>query len=52
VSNELNKSILARLIGLKIVDPSPIPELRVRGVGDVLKPPDKPACDGHAKPQA
>jgi small-conductance mechanosensitive channel len=52
VGNDLNKSILARLIELKIVDPRPVPELRVRGVENVLTPPDKPACDSHAKPQA
>jgi small-conductance mechanosensitive channel len=32
VSNDLNKAILAKLIELKIVDPSPVPELRLRGV--------------------
>jgi potassium efflux system protein len=52
VSNALNRSILARLIELKIVDPAPIPQLRVRGVEDVLKPPAKSEYDGHAKPPA
>jgi small-conductance mechanosensitive channel len=52
VSNALNKTILARLIELKIVDPAPIPQLRVRGVEEVLKPPAKSECEGHAKPPA
>jgi small-conductance mechanosensitive channel len=30
VTNELNKAILARLIEEKIVDPAPVPELRLR----------------------
>jgi potassium-dependent mechanosensitive channel len=29
VSNDLNKAILAKLIELKIVDPSPVPQLRL-----------------------
>jgi potassium efflux system protein len=32
VANDLNKAILARLIELKIIDPSPVPELRLRGI--------------------
>lgn len=32
VSNDLNKAILAKLIELKIIDPSPVPELRLRGL--------------------
>ena len=32
VGNDLNKTILAKLIELKIVDPAPVPELRLRGV--------------------
>jgi potassium efflux system protein len=52
VSNALNKSILARLIELKIVDPRPVPELRVRGVETIVKPPVGPDGDGHAKAQA
>jgi len=32
VSNDLNKAILAKLIELKIVDPAPVPQLRVLGV--------------------
>jgi len=31
VSNDLNKAILAKLIELKIVDPAPVPQLRVLG---------------------
>jgi potassium-dependent mechanosensitive channel len=29
VSNDLNKAILAKLIELRIVDPSPVPQLRL-----------------------
>jgi hypothetical protein len=29
VSNDLNKAILAKLIELKIVDPAPVPQLRL-----------------------
>jgi len=32
VSNDLNKAILAKLIELKIVDPSPVPQLRLLNV--------------------
>jgi potassium efflux system protein len=32
VSNDLNKAILAKLIELKIVDPAPVPQLRVLGM--------------------
>jgi potassium efflux system protein len=32
VGNDLNRTILARLIELKIVDPAPVPELRLRGI--------------------
>jgi small-conductance mechanosensitive channel len=53
VANELNKVILAKLIELKIVDPAPVPELRVRGVEQVLHPAaPMPESDGHAEPQA
>jgi small-conductance mechanosensitive channel len=31
VSNDLNKTILAKLIELKIVDPAPVPQLRLLG---------------------
>ena len=46
VSNDLNKAILAKLIELKIVDPKPVPELRLRGVEEYLTTP--PQADGHA----
>jgi potassium efflux system protein len=46
VSNDLNKAILAKLIELKIVDPKPVPELRLRGVEQYLTEP--PQGDGHA----
>jgi small-conductance mechanosensitive channel len=32
VGNDLNKAILAKLIELRIVDPAPVPELRLRGL--------------------
>ena len=32
VGNDLNKAILAKLIELKIVNPAPVPELRLRGI--------------------
>jgi small-conductance mechanosensitive channel len=32
VGNDLNKAILARLIELRIIDPAPVPELRLRGI--------------------
>lgn len=32
VSNDLNKAILAKLIELKIMDPAPVPQLRVLGL--------------------
>ena len=40
VSNDLNKAILAKMIELKIIDPSPVPELRLRGV-ETLAVPDR-----------
>jgi len=46
VSNDLNTAILAKLIELKIVDPAPVPELRLRGVEAYLSAPQK--GDGHA----
>ncbi|MBY0324971.1 MAG: DUF3772 domain-containing protein [Reyranella sp.] len=46
VSNDLNKAILAKLIELKIVDPTPVPELRLRGIEPYLGAP--PKGDGHA----
>ncbi|MBV8407578.1 MAG: mechanosensitive ion channel, partial [Alphaproteobacteria bacterium] len=62
-SNDLHKSILARLIDLRIIDPAAVPELRVRGgVETILKPAIKPEpvrpeivrpeYDVHAKPPA
>jgi small-conductance mechanosensitive channel len=51
VSNELNRAILARMIEVKILDPNPVPEIKVRGVEQVLRP-AKPEGDGHAAPQA
>jgi small-conductance mechanosensitive channel len=52
VSNELNKTILAKLIELKIVDPTPVPEIRVRGVEQILPAAKASGSDGHAGPQA
>lgn len=46
VGNDLNKAILAKLIELKIVDPKPVPELRLRGIEPCLGAP--PKGDGHA----
>lgn len=46
VGNDLNKAILAKLIELKIVDPAPVPELRLRGVEQYLGA--SPKGDGHA----
>ena len=51
VSNELNRAILARMIEVKILDPTPVPEIKVRGVEQVLRP-AKLEGDGHAAPQA
>ncbi len=42
VGNDLNKAILARMIELKIVDPAPVPELKLRGIDDlsvIMRPP-------------
>lgn len=36
VSNDLNKALLSRLIELRIVDPRPVPELRVRGLEPLI----------------
>jgi len=41
VNNDLNRAILARMIELKIVDPAPVPQLRLRGL-EVLAG-DRPA---------
>jgi potassium-dependent mechanosensitive channel len=51
VNNELNRAILAKLIELKIIDPRPVPELRVRGIDEILQP-AKAGSDGHAGPKA
>lgn len=49
VSNDLNKAILARLIELKIIDPSPVPELRLRGIEPYLRTVAPGHEDGHAR---
>jgi small-conductance mechanosensitive channel len=43
VSNDLNKTILAKMIELKIIDPAPVPQLRVLGVETLSVPDRKPA---------
>jgi small-conductance mechanosensitive channel len=50
VGNDLHKTILAKMIELKIIDPSPVPELRLRGVEQVLGPAAPAESDGHAAP--
>ena len=35
VNNDLNRSILERLVALKIVDPAPVPQLRLHGLEDL-----------------
>jgi small-conductance mechanosensitive channel len=50
VSNDLNRDILARLIEEKIVDPRPVPELRVRDIdklAEALRGREAPAIDGE-----
>ena len=42
--------ILARLIELKIIDPTPVPEFRLRGVESYLKSTIGGHEDGHAQP--
>ncbi len=52
VSNDLNRTILARLIEEKIVDPKAAPEFKLRDLdrlAEVLR--DKPATDHAAAPQ-
>jgi len=49
VTNELNKAILARLIEEKILDPAPVPELRLRDL-DKLASGLRPNSTGHAAP--
>jgi small-conductance mechanosensitive channel len=51
VINELNRAILAKLIEAGIVDPKPVPEIKVSGVEQILRP-AKLEGDGHAAPQA
>jgi small-conductance mechanosensitive channel len=50
VTNDLNKTILARLIELKIIDPAPVPELRLRGIEPYLRTVASAQEDGHAQP--
>jgi small-conductance mechanosensitive channel len=50
VSNDLNKTILARLIELKIIDPAPVPEFRLRGIESILSSTITGQEDGHAQP--
>src|SRR5262249_18918237 len=50
VSDALNKAILAKMIALKILDPTPVPVIRIRGVEQILAP-AKPDADDHAAPQ-
>jgi potassium efflux system protein len=38
VSNDLNKTILAKMIELKLIDPAPVPELRLRGIESLVGP--------------
>lgn len=52
VGNDLNKTILARLIELKIIDPSPVPELRLRGIEPYLRTVTPGHEGGHAQPPA
>ena len=35
VNNDLNRTILERLVALKMVDPEPVPQLRLRGLEDL-----------------
>jgi potassium efflux system protein len=52
VANDLNRTLLARLIEEKIIDPSPVPELRLRDldkIAAILKPvptPEGPTPEG------
>ena len=52
VNNDLNKTILARLIELKIIDPVPVPEFRLRGIEPYLSSTIGDQGDGHAQPPA
>jgi hypothetical protein len=49
VSNDLNKAILARLIEEKILDPAPVPELKLRNL-DVLADALRGRENDHANP--
>ncbi|MGE4075173.1 MAG: DUF3772 domain-containing protein [Reyranella sp.] len=49
VGNDLNKTILARLIELKIIDPAPVPELRIRGIEPYLSQAGAGHEGGHAQ---
>ena len=54
VANDLNRTLLARLIEEKIIDPRPVPELRLRDldkIAAILKPvPVPPTTDAAAPP--
>ena len=54
VANDLNRTLLARLIEEKIIDPRPVPELRLRDldkIATILKPvPVPPSTDAAAPP--
>jgi small-conductance mechanosensitive channel len=54
VANDLNRTLLARLIDEKIIDPRPVPELRLRDldkIAAILKPvPVPPSTDAAAPP--
>ncbi len=54
VNNDLNRTILERLVALRIVDPAPVPELRLRGLetlpGDAR--PGGPARSTDRSPEA
>jgi potassium efflux system protein len=49
VGNDLNKTILARLIELRIIDPAPVPELRIRGIEPYLSQVGAGHEGGHAQ---
>lgn len=52
VCNDLNKTILARLIELRIIDPAPVPEFRLRGIEPILSSVINSHEDGRAQPPA
>ena len=43
VNNDLNRTILERLVALKMVDPEPVPQLRLRGLEDLAMAGASPA---------